>query len=166
MPERAAYEYFSTGSNVSSGDLVINEVMSRNVSTVTDPSGSYDDWIELYNTTSTPLSTNNPANLLKWKLPNHVIPPYGYFVIWADEDGGQGQNHANFRLTNLGEQVILSNADTSYIDDVFAPTQPDDISYARLPNGTGSFTMLSPTFNKNNDPNSLAKVTEFNSSSL
>ena len=161
LPERAAYEYFSAGSNVSSGDLVINEVMSRNVSTVTDPSGSYDDWIELYNTTSTPLSTNNlyltdnPANLLKWKLPNHVIPPYGYFVIWADEDGGQGQNHANFRLTNLGEQVILSNADTSYIDDVFAPTQPDDISYARLPNGTGSFTMLSPTFNKNNDPNSL-----------
>ena len=43
---------------VSSGDLVINEVMSNNVSTVTDNSGKFEDWIELYNTTNFPISTN------------------------------------------------------------------------------------------------------------
>ena len=45
-PERAAYEFYSIRSQVQSGDLVINEIMSNNVSVSSDPSGKFEDWIE------------------------------------------------------------------------------------------------------------------------
>jgi len=151
-PVRAAYEHYSIQFGVSSGDLVINEVMSNNVSTVTDNSGKHEDWIELYNTTSSPISTNGLfitdtlPNLQKWDLPNHIIPPNSYFIIWADEDGNQGAEHANFKLSNFGEQLILSNSDSSIIDSITYLPQVDDISFARNPNGIGPFSMMTPTF--------------------
>ena len=156
-PVRAAYEYYSYQFGVSSGDLVINEVMSNNVSTVTDNSGKFEDWIELYNTTNFPISTNGLfitdtiPNLHKWDLPNHIIAPNSYFIIWADEDGNQGAEHANFKLSNLGERLVLSNLDSSIIDSITYLPQMDDVSFARNPNGTGPFTMMTPTFNKNNN---------------
>ena len=131
--------------------------MSNNVSTVSDNSGKFEDWIELYNTTSSPISTNGLfitdtiPNLHKWALPNHIISPNSYFIIWTDEDGNQGAEHANFKLSNFGEQLILSNSDSSIIDSITYLPQVDDISFARNPNGTGPFKMMTPTFNKNNN---------------
>ncbi len=166
-PVRAAYEYYTIQFALSSGDLVINEVMSNNVSIVTDNSGKHEDWIELYNTTNSPISTNGLfitdtlAYFHKWNLPNHVIPKNSYFIIWADEDGSQGEEHANFQLSNLGESLILSNSDSSVVDSITYLPQSDDIAYGRSPNGSGQFTMLTPTFNANNDfPNSIDEVSE------
>jgi len=160
-PARAAYEFYNIHSNISSGDLVINEVMSNNLSIAADPSGKFEDWIELYNMTEFPISTNNLylsddiANVLKWDLPNHVIPPHGYYVIWADEDGNQGEEHANFQLSNTGETITLSHADTTEIDNVIYPMQNIDIAYGRSPNGVGEFAMIPPTFNASNDITSV-----------
>jgi len=156
-PVRAAYEYYSIQFGVSSGDLVINEVMANNVSTVTDNSGKFEDWIELYNTTNFPISTNGLfitdtiTNLHKWALPNHIIQPNSYFIIWADEDGNQGAEHADFKLSNFGERLILSNSDSTIIDSITFLPQVDDVSFARNPNGIGPFSMMTPTFNHNNN---------------
>ena len=156
-PQRAAYEYLNVKSKINSGSLVINELMSNNKSTVQDNSGKNEDWIELYNSSNFPISTNNLylsdtiSNLLKWKLPNSVVLPDDYLIVWADEDGNQGSNHANFKLSNLGEIVILSNSDSTIIDSISFPTQSEDISFGRSPNGYGNFTMLTPTFKSNND---------------
>ena len=160
-PARAAYEFYNITSNILSSDLVINEVMSNNENIVSDPSGKFEDWIELYNTTDFPISTNNLylsdnlTNLLKWDLPNHMIPPHGYYVIWADEDGNQGEEHANFQLSNIGETITLSNSDSTTIDNVTYQMQNIDIAYGRSPNGIGDFTMLPPTFNASNDMSSF-----------
>ena len=156
-PVRAAYEFYSIKSQIAPGDIVINEIMSNNVSSFTDASLKFDDWIELYNSTNSPISTSglfltDTLGLLhKWKLPNYLIPSGGYAIIWADEDGGQGNMHANFKLSNLGEQLVLTNTDSLVIDSITFLTQPDDISYGRSPNGSGFFSMLSPTFKSNND---------------
>ncbi len=164
-PERAAYDYYTLQTTIQPGDLVINEVMSNNISVVTDNSGKYEDWIELYNTTSSPISTNGLfitdtlAYLHKWNLPNHIIQPNSYSIIWADEDGGQGEEHANFQLSNLGELLVLSNSDSSIIDSITFLAQADDVSFGRSPNGSGSFTMLTPTFRANNDfPNLVSNL--------
>ena len=167
-PERSAYEYYSLSFGLNIGDLVINEVMSNNISTASDNSGDFEDWIELYNTTNSPISTKGlfitdwpDSNLLKWELPNYIIPANSYFIIWADEDGNQGARHANFQLSNLGEQLILSNSDSSVIDSITYVGQLDDISYGRSPNGNGIFTSLIPTFKANNDfPNSVDDIVE------
>jgi hypothetical protein len=165
-PKRAAYEFYHLETTIPQSSLVINEVMANNQTTVMDETGDYDDWIELYNTTSTPISTagllfsDNQQNLAKWDLPNAVVNPNSYFIIWADEDGNTGDNHANFKLSNLGEQLILSNSDSSIVDAEFIYPQLDDIAYARSPNGTGGFTMLNPTFKSNNTPTSIENILE------
>ena len=123
-PVRAAYEFYSIQSQLNVGDVVINEIMSNNISTTSDASGKFEDWIELYNTTSSPVSTaglfltDTLGLLQKWELPDYTIPANGYAIIWADEDGGQGDLHANFKLSNLGEQLILTNADSLVIDSI------------------------------------------------
>ena len=170
-PERAAFEYYSIRKNIPTGDLVINELMSNNVSTITDNSGNYEDWIELYNNSNYPISTNGMyitdtvSNLYKWALPNYVIPPNSYFIIWADEDGNQGALHSNFKLSNLfSEDIILSNSDGTIIDSVTYLTQLDDISYSRDPNGIGPFSMMTPTFRKNN--NIITSINNIDKSSI
>ena len=156
-PVRAAYEFYSIQSQLNVGDVVINEIMSNNISTTSDASGKFEDWIELYNTTSSPVSTlglfftDTLGLLQKWELPDYTIPANGYAIIWADEDGGQGDLHANFKLSNLGEQLILTNADSLVIDSITYLVMADDIAFARLPNGSGPFIMQAPTFKANND---------------
>tara|TARA_B100001250_G_scaffold195780_1_gene168184 strand:- start:314 stop:2560 length:2247 start_codon:yes stop_codon:yes gene_type:complete len=157
LPERAAYDYFSLNFEIGVEDLVINELMSNNVSMVADNSGGFEDWIELYNTTNSPISTNGLfltdtiSKPSKWALPNYSIPANSYLIIWADENGGQGACHANFRLSNLGEQLVLFNQDSSVIDSISYLPQLDDVAFGRSPNGSGQFAMLSPTFMANND---------------
>ena len=166
-PERAAYDFYSIESQLEVGDIVINEIMSNNVSYVSDDSGKFEDWVELYNPTNSPVSTSglfltDTIGLLhKWALPNFLIPPQEYSIIWADEDGGQGNMHANFKLSNLGEPLVLTNSDSLVIDSITYLSQNDDISFGRSPNGLGSFVMLAPTFNANNDfPNSIEYPSE------
>ena len=58
-PTRAAYEFYNANISLAKGDLVINELMSNNETIASDPSGKYEDWIELYNASNFPKSTNN-----------------------------------------------------------------------------------------------------------
>lgn len=156
-PVRAAYEFYSLNEQIQSGGLVINELMSNNVSVVSDGSGVYEDWIELHNPTNTTVSTaglfltDTLGILHKWALPAYSIPPQGYLVVWADEDGGQGALHANFKLSNLGETLYLTNTDSTLIDSVSFVPQGANIAYARVPNGSGPFTLQTPTFNRHNE---------------
>jgi spore coat protein CotH len=158
-PVRAAYEFYTLDSQLQAGDVVINEIMSNNISIASDERGKFEDWIELHNPTNSPISTKGlfltdwpGSNLLKWGLPNYLIPAQGYAIIWADEDGGQSDMHANFQLSNLGhEQLTLSNSDSLIIDSITYLPQADDIAFARSPNGSGSFIMQVPTFKVNND---------------
>ena len=157
-PKRAAYEFYNiNSSSLQPGDIVINELMSNNTSYVSDPSGDFEDWIELYNPHNFPISTKglfltDTIGLIhKWDFPHYSIPANSYAIIWADEDGGQGNMHANFKLSNLGESIILSNVDSLILDSVIYNTLSNNMSFARVPNGTGSFLMQYPTFNQNNN---------------
>ena len=159
LPERAAYSYYAFHFNIEPGDLVLNELCASNESIASDGNGNYDDWIELHNTTDYPVSTRvmyltDTANVQdKWRLPVATIPPHGYKIIWADEEGGEGDDHANFQLSSTnGETLVLSYPNTGVILDsiTFGP-QTTDMSFGRFPNGTGPWMELEPTFNFNNN---------------
>jgi len=155
-PVRAAYEYYTLEQQLLPQELVINEFMASNTSTVTDQNGQYEDWIELYNNTSSIVSTgglyltDSLAILDKWPLPFEFIEPGAYFMIWADNDSDQPGNHANFKLATSGEFLALSYSDGSIIDSVSFTTQYDDITTGRFPNGTGPFQNLYPTYGDTN----------------
>ena len=148
-PARAEYEFYTLNASyatLNAGELVINELMAVNTSTVQDPSGSFPDWIELYNNTNQFINLSNLylsdviLSPLKWKLPdNTIMAPYSYLGIWADMDTLQSGLHANFKLSAAGEDVILSYANGLVIDQVSFPIQTANISYARCTNATGPF---------------------------
>jgi hypothetical protein len=137
--------------------VVINEVMPVNSSTAMDSNGEYDDWVELYNLTSKAIDlsgyylSDTKKDILKWKFPiNTIIEPHGYLIIWADNDTLETDLHATFKLSSSGEEVILTNTQKTIIDKVKFPAQTLDITYSRVPNGTGDFKWQSPTFNRSN----------------
>lgn len=147
--------------NPSLPKLVINELMASNEMTFLDEADEFDDWIEIYNADNQPIFlgdkylSDNSSNPAKWQFPAITLKADEYLLIWADEDGGQGELHANFKLQKSGETLgIYSNENDGYapIDVINYPSQTTDISYGRLPNGVGAFQVLpfvSP--NRNNE---------------
>lgn len=160
-PERAEHEFYTinaTYPTISAGELVVNEIMASNVTTVTDPNNEYEDWFELYNNSPNTLSLDNlyatdtPSNLLKWQFPaGTTIAPNSYLIVWADQDLTETGLHADFKFSAGGESCILSYANGTVVNTVTFASQTADMGYARIPNGTGSFVIQSPTFNANNE---------------
>lgn len=141
-------------------DVVVNELVASNDthSHISDPAGEYDDWIELFNTTSASVDlsdtylSDDEDNLLKWAFPiGAVLPANGYLIVWADKDDGQPGLHADFRLNKEGDAVFLSNGDGSIIDSITFGQQSTNVALARNPNGTGNFVNQASTFNINNE---------------
>ncbi len=139
------------------GIVVINELMAKNSTTVADQNGEYDDWIELYNLSGNEIDlsgyflSDSKKNLVKWTFPKGTrIESKGYLIVWADKDLDQEGLHADFKLSAEGETVIFSAPDQSLVDEVSFGAQNEELSYARIPNGTGSFQWVKPTFNKPN----------------
>ena len=137
--------------------IVINELMAVNSFTVSDQNGEFDDFIELHNITSESVDisgyylSDSKSNPAKWKVPAGTsITPNGYLIFWADKDTTQSGLHTNFKLSSLGETVVLSKPDKSIIDKVTYPAQTLELSYSRYPDGTGEFRWQNPTFNTGN----------------
>jgi hypothetical protein len=138
----------------SNGEIVINELMPVNSTTVSDQNGEFDDWIELYNPSTERFDisgyhlSDKKSNLSKWSFPEGItVSGKGFLVIWADSDTTQSGLHANFKLSSSGETVSLSKPDGSLIDQVEYSGQALELSYSRNPDGTGDFKWQIPTFN-------------------
>lgn len=158
MPEGAEHDVFIYRVNTSVGDVVINEFMASNDSAVMDANGEYDDWIELYNNAATNIDlsgwylSDDSADLQKWTFPAGTsIAANDYLIVWADDDAGQAGLHASFKLAAGGESIFISDPNDSIMDQVVFGTQTTDMSYARVPNGTGSFVIQPETYNANNN---------------
>jgi len=127
--------------------LVINEVMASNRSSVRDPQGQYDDWIELHNAGAEPINvggmylTDKPNDPGKWRFSSATtIQAGGYLLIWADDDVGDFGLHTNFKLNADGEEVLLFATDGStLIDSLAFGDQTSDMSFGRYPDATGNF---------------------------
>lgn len=135
---------------ITSGDvpnLMINEVMASNQTTLADPDGTdeYDDWIEIYNAGSTPVDMgrfyfSDSENPFDDRIPRDApekttIQPGGYLLFWADSDTEQGANHLKFKLSVDGEVLSLYYKDGRLIDTHAFGIQSPDISEGRTTDG-------------------------------
>ncbi len=132
-------------------DLRINEFMADNRCTLYDEDGEPADWLELYNSGSTPVNleglflTDDPSNTQKWAFPDTVMPPGAFFIIWCDTETDEGPLHTNFNLDADGEFVGLYEylgAGNDPIDTTSFGHQAADISFGRYPDGTGPYGYL------------------------
>ena len=140
---------------------VINEFMADNGTTVADPQGHFDDWIEIYNPGSGTIDlggmylTDDLLNPTQWQFPaGTFLGADSYLLVWADEDVLDNPSglHANFKLSAGGEEIALFSADgTTLLDSIAFGSQTEDISYGRFPNGGSPwYFMDSPSPNAAN----------------
>lgn len=143
-----------------SQDVVINEFMADNQSTLQDEDGDYSDWIELYNTTETAIDlsgfslTDDPSIPEKWSFPEVHIDAQGYLLIFAsDKDrSGSGELHTNFKISAGGEVLQLSDAAGVLIDETEPSLLSPERSLGRVPDGSNEWLSIdSPTPMATND---------------
>lgn len=168
-PARAQHDFYTiyvTG-GITPGDIVINEFMASNDTTVADSDGEYDDWIEIYNNNSSTIDisgyglSDDNTDLHVFTFPNGtVIQPDEYIIVWADKDAAQTGYHADFKLSASGETIYLTDSNMSYIDSVAFGAQNTDVAFGRFPNGTGSFQTLPATFGAENIKNQTTSIDE------
>ena len=166
-PERAEKEFHQLAVV---DNLVINEIMASNISAIADQSGEYDDWVELYNGNNFSLNltgyylSDSENDLTKWSFPNVSISPNDYLIIWCDTAGNtQAGLHTTYRLSADQEEVYLTDPNGTIIDAVHFVNMPNDVAYARVPNGTGTFIHQGETYEANNQ--NISGITNMNISS-
>ncbi len=136
--------------------LFINEFMASNVAVIADDAGDYDDWIEIYNSGTTPIDmagyyiSDNPSNLTKYQIPSGhaavtTIASAGFLLLWADSEIEQGPLHLDFKLSRDSESVLLVDRNgTTILDSLTFATQYTDISFGQYPDGSGSWQYFVP----------------------
>jgi len=153
--------------------VVINEFLAQNAHTLADESKEYDDWIELYNPTASPIDvggfylTDTLDNPKLWQIPtgrpqSTTIGPGGYLLIWADMATTGSALHAGFKLDAAGEAIGLFGKDgITLVDSVVFPEQRVDVSYGRDPDGSSQWLYFGvPTPGKPNSGAFLGVVAD------
>jgi len=154
--ENQTYSYRVSITTASDSPVVINEFMASNTSTLADPQGEFDDWIELRNVTEAAVSltgrylSDEPNNPRKWQFPvGTTIPANGYLLVWADEDTTITNGlHASFKLSGSGDELYLTDTDANLnqvLDTVSFGNQTTDISYGRTANDADVWSSMTPT---------------------
>ncbi len=147
-----------------SQDLVINEFMASNGTTVADENGEFDDWVEIYNYGTTDIDmaglylTDDLSEPDLWQIPygsaETIIPAGGYKLFWFDKDLTQGALHVNAKLSGGGEQIGLYDFNLNPIDTLTYGNQAEDISKGRISDNHVEWTFFSvPTPNAPNTSN-------------
>ncbi len=150
---------FSTVFSVASAQtIVLNELMSKNQTTIADNYGEFDDWIEITNVSQSDVYlagyylSDDISSPFKYSFPDSVIQPGEFLIVWADDNPAQGPMHANFKLSSSGEQLFLIYT-TILVDNVSFPALEADTSYGRWPDPSGGWRSFSlPTPGGPNDP--------------
>ena len=125
----------------------INEMMVANVTGLRDENNDREDWVELYNTSSSTVSlagwslTDDEDEADKWVFPPVSIAAHGYLVVFCSGKdrrivGGSARLHTNFKLDPEGEYLALYNAEVPrQAVSVYSPypNQRRDYSYGYDP---------------------------------
>ena len=151
--------------------VVINEFMANNESTLADEDGDYSDWIELFNSSESPVDldgwhlTDRADELTKWTFPSVTLEKGQYLVLFAsgnDRRDPLGELHTNFKLTTHGEYLGLILPDDITPANEFAPAYPPqepDVPFTYGLSTDGSHRVfLTPTPRAQNVPEPSALV--------
>ena len=134
--------------------LRVNEFLASNGGGLRDEDGSREDWIEIFNADTVPVSTegwhlsDQSANPLRWALPNAILQPGEFRIVFAsgkNRDSPEGEWHTNFSLSAAnGEEVLLSRPDGTLATHFAFGPQTTDISMGYTPDGWKFFDPPSP----------------------
>ncbi len=158
--DKAGLQAFRTGTESDDLPLKISEVLTENATACPDERGEFGDVVELHNTGSIPVNlgqyclSDTPEARFRYRLPNVMLEPNGYILIFCDGDNYLGENgeiHANFALSK-GDVLCLTAADGRY---AACPVQfpGEDVSLAL--DGEGNYKNASVSLGYANDENGI-----------
>ena len=141
--------------NDTKSGLVINEAMNANREYL-KTLNSYYDWIELRNTSNSPINlkdyylSDKESNLQKWQLPDKTLSPGEMFLVFAENDDAEllisnGHVCCGFSLSADREQIYLSDKDGNIADAMVITGTTQNGSYGRMVNESGFFYFEKPT---------------------
>jgi len=127
--------------------VCINEVSGSNNSFINEY-GKKNDWVELYNTTDSPVDiegmylSDNLSKADKYKITkgntnaSTVIPAHGYLLIWCDKLATtDAALHASFKVSGEGGVLTLMAADKSWKDELYYRAHDANTTIGRYPDG-------------------------------
>ena len=145
----------------------ISEIMADGDKVLIDDDCDSADWIEIYNSGTTPVNlsgwalTDDANDKRKWRFPDHVLGPDSYLVVFASQKdktvmprvatacrtraNALASFHTNFRLSADGEYLALVDPSGDVISE-FSPKYPKqtrDVSYGRIPGAGEKFGYFS-----------------------
>lgn len=145
------------GQNINSVPVRINEVSAAN-SIYVNEYFKVNDWLELYNTTDSPVDlagmylSNDATNLYKYQIPSGessitTIPAHGFKIVWCDKSVDFTQLHVNFKLDADGGKIILTsdNSENAWNDVFKYNRHTGDLSEGRYPDGSDSIYLFNRT---------------------
>ncbi len=136
--------------------VVLNEVLPSphsgwNCAYQSAPGSFQNAWIELYNLLDQPLDLyaartciDTGSNTFQYCLTlGSVIPAHGFFTFFPNP-----AKNNSFPLSFSTLRLLLTSIP---VDQVSVPSLPNDVSYARIPDGTGKWQPdINPTINASN----------------
>jgi gliding motility-associated-like protein len=141
--------------------VLINEYSCSNLTSFYDNFNETEDWIEIYNPTSSPINlqnyclsdkVNNPG---KWKFGSVTINANGFLRVWASgKNINSGANlHTNFSLKQCkNDKIILSNPSLVILDSLTTKRTQVSHSRGRTTNGSTNWSLfVNPTPNASNN---------------
>ena len=140
------------GSPESANPIVISEVLPSN-RTYPAPNGQFLDFIEIHNTTGSPIDISgymlgDQADTVGYTFPKGtVLQAHSYIVCWCDKENDTGI-YARFGISKKGEDTIyLYNSSNVVIDTCAVPAVNDNVPVIRTEDGSwGVGTHASPGF--------------------
>lgn len=148
-------------------DIQINEIMIQNDGVISDETSEFQPWIEIYNLGPGRVNlenlylTNNSDIPNKWAFSDLYLDDGEFYLIWADEEPSEGDNHLSFTLQDNGGEIFLflesDSGSYSLLDEVTYPALIFNSSYGKFPDGNGEWQEMNdfPSPNEQNEENSI-----------
>ena len=139
----ATFDWSEPAAMDQSDPVRLNEALVENRYSITDEDGDRSPWVELFNSSSAPVSlfgyclSDDLDKPFKCPLPDITIEAGGYVVIFADGKDKVGDAiHTRFKLSRDDGAIILSNRNGLRIDMLnIDPAVRDNVSIG--PDGSG-----------------------------
>ena len=146
-----------------SAQVVINEYSAANLEGILDNYNRTEDWIELYNTSSSEINlsgfhlSDKATKPAKWEIPEGtIIPGKGFLIFWCSgrDEYCPDNYHTNFKLTQTkdNEILLLTNQSEEILDEIKVEVAPLEGSIGRNIDGGGNWLIYeTPTLGESND---------------